>query len=204
MPQFSYFKFRIKDHRYQIYKKFGAFIFLLNGVAFLYLSNGPVAPFTHLLFIVLGVIMVLYAAYAFFSRATDRVYITLYSLAALTWISELGFLTPAAVLIVLMILQILSHYKIFLIIDKDGVTLMNYSLKFYPWSEIKNLVMKDGLITIDLPEHKTLQLEPDFARPLTIQKGGSLNMVTWHVNEDYTHLQDSVNSFYQQKQSTPS
>lgn len=197
MRDLSYFKFRIRDDKYQLYKKFGAFVFLLNAIAFFYLSAADVAPFTHLLFLFLGGLLSAYSIYCFFSKSKDRSYIVLYVISALAWITELHFLTPAVILIALMIMQILAHYKVYIIIQRDGIIVKSYSERNISWKQVQHLILKDGLLTIDL-DKKVIQVYPDFTEPVIIQKGGSLHQQKWNVGEDYDDMETAVNEFYQQ------
>jgi len=42
---------------------------------------------------------------------------------------------------------------------EDGITINTFSKKYYPWSLINNVVLKDGLLTIDYKDNKLFQKE---------------------------------------------
>jgi hypothetical protein len=43
--------------------------------------------------------------------------------------------------------------------DDEGVTINTFSKQYYPWSLINNVVLKDGLLTIDYKDNKLFQKE---------------------------------------------
>ena len=43
--------------------------------------------------------------------------------------------------------------------DDEGITINTFSKKFYPWSLINNVVLKDGLLTIDYKDNRLFQKE---------------------------------------------
>ncbi|HXL56406.1 MAG TPA: hypothetical protein VN958_09125 [Chitinophagaceae bacterium] len=43
--------------------------------------------------------------------------------------------------------------------DDDGITINTFSKKYYPWNLINNVVLKDGLLTIDYKDNKLFQKE---------------------------------------------
>src|SRR6478736_1460024 len=43
--------------------------------------------------------------------------------------------------------------------DDEGITINTFSKKFYPWSLITNVVLKDGLLTIDYKDNRLFQKE---------------------------------------------
>jgi len=44
-------------------------------------------------------------------------------------------------------------------VDKDGVSVNNFPIKKYDWASLSNVVIKDGLITIDYKNNKLFQRE---------------------------------------------
>jgi hypothetical protein len=43
--------------------------------------------------------------------------------------------------------------------DDEGITINTFSKKYYPWSLINNVVLKDGLLTIDYKDNRLFQKE---------------------------------------------
>jgi hypothetical protein len=43
--------------------------------------------------------------------------------------------------------------------DDEGITINTFSKKYYPWSLINNVVLKDGLLTIDYKDNRLIQKE---------------------------------------------
>lgn len=193
MAEYSYFRFSIENEKYFLYRKMGAILLLINGLAFLYLSGADLLPFTKLLFIFLGVILLLYAMYAFFSKSRERSYIILYLVCAFAWISEMGYFSPAVLLTVLMTLQIMAQTRVAVELDKYGVRIRSFRDRFFIWENIKHAVMKDGIMTIDLINNKIFQLEADLKQDIKVQEGGSLNHRDYILGDDYSTLESEVN-----------
>ncbi len=205
MTEYHYFKFLIKNERYPVYRKIAAFIFLLNALALFYLGLQNKAFISRFSLIVIGILFLVYSLFSFFSKInTDKSYITVYIIGAIIWYTEVGSLFPCLVLLGLMALQVLTQTSVTLAIDKEGVRLKSYTSKFYPWAEISNLVLKDGLLSIDLSSNKLLQLEPDLNSAVTVRKGGSLNEVKWEVGEDYPELEFAVKAIFLRKHNNAS
>jgi branched-subunit amino acid transport protein len=43
--------------------------------------------------------------------------------------------------------------------DDEGITINTFSKKYYPWNLINNVVLKDGLLTIDFKDNRLFQKE---------------------------------------------
>lgn len=196
MAEYFYFRFIIKNEKYKLYRRIAAFIFLLLALAFFYASMSAVSSFQRFLLILVGSLLFINTLYAFFSKnESDRSYIGLYLIAAMVWFTEIGGLFPPLILIVLMVLQLLAQTRISLSVSREGVILKSYSENEYTWNEIENMVLRDGLLTVNLSNNKMIQLEADFNLPVTVRKGGSHSDVKWLVGEDYPELEKAVNEF---------
>lgn len=82
------------------------------------------------------------------------------SLAALGWIAQPGdWKWVAAVFIVASILERQVKFPVEYAFDKNQVVFNSLPRKYYAWSDLNNVVLKDGLLTIDLRSNKLIQKE---------------------------------------------
>ena len=175
---------------------------MLNVVAFAFFSSQNVTGFQRLLFIVMAGMFFLFGLYCIFGKPKmKREYIIFYLLAALLWTMEIHFWPVGVVMILLMILNILAEVDTSVIISGKGIELRNYRSKNISWQEVDNVIMKDGLLSIDQKNNKIFQAEPDFTKPFVVRPDntGSMNRVDWTVGEDYPELARSFNNFAKQK-----
>ena len=57
------------------------------------------------------------------------------------------------------LLEILAKQSLSIGVDTGGITLQTFPQKHIPWKELNNVVIKDGLITIDFKSNRILQKE---------------------------------------------
>jgi hypothetical protein len=198
LTDYHFFRFAIRNDKYRLYKRIASFIFFLNALAFGYVAANVTSRFSMLLLIVVSVLLIAYGSYCFFARNTsDRSYIPLYIISALVWATEVQFYLASAILIVLMVMQILAQYKVYLEIDSSSLRIQTYTRRTIAWNEVGNLVMKDGLLSIDFANQKIMQVEPNLTEPVVVQRGGSMNHVKWDaVDEEYDQFEFALNEFY--------
>jgi hypothetical protein len=69
--------------------------------------------------------------------------------------------------------------------------------KEYQWSDFNNIVLKDGLLTLDFANNKIIQVEPDWTEPLlfAIDKDDDIDAYQDIIGEDYPKLEKEFNDF---------
>ena len=60
-------------------------------------------------------------------------------------------------MIVFLFLDILAHRKLKLTVSENKIDYPSFPRKVIEWNEITNLVLKDGLVTIDFKNNKLIQ-----------------------------------------------
>lgn len=76
---------------------------------------------------------------------------------ALCWIFLPGGFYIGLLLFVAALLERQSHIPVEIGIDKDGITLNHFPVKFYNWQLIERCIVKEGIMTIDYKNNKLYQ-----------------------------------------------
>jgi hypothetical protein len=66
---------------------------------------------------------------------------------------------PGALLLLTAIFGVLTKRPDVFIIGDDGITWRALRKKFYPWSSVNQVILKDGMLTIDLTNNTLIQSE---------------------------------------------
>lgn len=77
--------------------------------------------------------------------------------AALCWLILPGGFYIGLLLFVAAFLERQSHIPVEVGMDKDGITLNHFPVKFYNWQLIERCLVKDGILTIDYKNNKLYQ-----------------------------------------------
>jgi hypothetical protein len=134
----------------------------LSLLAFVYTAIYAPKPFGYY-FVIISILLVGTWLYArFFSRSEYVSYKIPLVIAALGWMYEAGVYKLVAVLLgVAFLLEKQVKFAEEIGFDNDGLTFNSFPSKFYKWSDLANVVLKDGLITVDFKNNKILQKELD-------------------------------------------
>ena len=201
-PSHDYFRFKLKRDRYLIYRKRTSIIFILNVIAFIYLATQKVSVFQSIILIVVSVMLLLFSAFCIYSRSSRRKdYIIFYLLPAAVWVIEFGFWPVTVIMLLLMVLNMLVETDTTITVSGKGIEISNFRIKLIQWQEMNNVVLKDGLLSLDFSTNKIFQAEPDFTEPFIVHSmnTGSLNNTEWMVGEEYPQLEFSFNTFTKQQ-----
>jgi hypothetical protein len=105
------------------------------------------------------VFSVLILGSAIYSRVTGSPYRWSLFAAFLSWIFLLYNYWIAVLYAICGILEKQVKFKRELGFDDEGITINTFPEKRYKWHEVSNVVLKDGLITVDLYNNKIIQKE---------------------------------------------
>lgn len=149
----------LKNLQYRYIDLLGLLLSILSAVAFareLTLSNKVgVAYLVGLVFVVGVVIYNLIQ-----SRRKRKVYYSRALLiAALVWMKMPYLQWLAFVFIILGLLEYQAKYSVEIGFDDDRVVINYMFKKVYRWDQFNNIVLKDGLITLDFTNNRVLQRE---------------------------------------------
>lgn len=178
-PSHDYFSFQLKNERYIGYRRNTSLIFILNSIAFAYISTQTVSHFQQIVLIVAVALLIIFALFCIFGKPIrKREYMVAYLLPAALWIKDIHFWPAGLIMVLLLVLNMLIETDTTTIVSDKGIEIKNYRSKQIRWNELENVVLKDGLLSIDFRNNKIFQAI---------------------VGEDYPELERSFNTFVQRK-----
>jgi hypothetical protein len=154
------FEITLKNEKYRLYDRLAVFIFLLNaiGIIFTFFLKGQssivnrTGAFT-LLLLVAAILVHLNKSvnikkeyYFFFAVLFASLY---WILQHVWWLSVL--------LIVLAILYTFSKKKPVVHVSSQRITYPSFPVRSIQWQQLNNLIIKEGLLTIDFKNNKFIQ-----------------------------------------------
>ncbi len=157
------FTFTIKDNRHNYYKKIASSLFLLNAFLFILIALQATSVFSKIILFSAALIIIVYAVYLWrYKKQKERSFVFIYMFAAIIWIA----LTPswyfALVLLFLLFIQLKLENDPLIIVAAEGIQIQGFMQSRYEWTAFSNIVLKDGLLTLDFRNNKILQVEPDW------------------------------------------
>ena len=153
----------LRNDKVKQYNRFAIFIILLNVVVFLAVSYYSPEKYTRNigLFGVIAITVTLLIQY-FFTGTKKRKESIFYSaalvLAFLTWVL-IGYVWASIITIFLVLLYIIARNQVTIHFDNDNVVYSTIPQKIINWNQLNNVMLKDGLLTIDFRSNKIMQAE---------------------------------------------
>jgi hypothetical protein len=154
------FEIELRNEKARTYTLISRIILLLNLAGLVYaglvgIASRPIYPLGGSL--LLAVIL----AYEYTSRGSrpggERFGLA-YSLVIISWMLS-GLYILAAVNFVLLLSQDITRRKLAVLFFDDRIIYPSFPRRTMAWSDLNNIVLKDGILTIDLPGDKLLQNE---------------------------------------------
>ena len=158
------FRLVLNNQKTGFYDRFAIFLAMLTAVAsgILY-SMRTVSSSCHISALVtLASALATVIAFAFPHKPWKkelRFYITMI-VAAITW-TLAGYWWASVLSLILVFLYDRSRKPLAVTVDESGVLYPSFPEKRFAWNELSNLVLKDGLLTIDLRNNHIIQQELD-------------------------------------------
>lgn len=159
------FELVLENKKARLYDRFALFLFLLNGVAIcLLLMNSNNKQFSEKIpgFIVLLLTAVVIFFYFFNKAVKTRELMSLLAAASaiLYWIL-LGYWWIGVITLALSLLYRISKRELKIIVQPEHIIYPSFPKKIFLWVELNNVILKDGLITIDKKDNRLIQLPVD-------------------------------------------
>ncbi len=155
------FELIIKNEKTKYYKAIRDLIAVFNLIGFIYMANKTSEPFDKTLYIIFIVVTVLYILFVLFERVfkkfiNDKLHRTIFLWSAVGW-ARSPYWWLSFILIGFLFLDILAHRKLKLIVSENKIDYPSFPGREIEWNELTNLVLKDGLVTIDFKNNKIIQ-----------------------------------------------
>ncbi len=152
------FELVLINEKVKQYKLFALLIILLNCIAFTYLA----VTRSETRFWSLGVVTWILALFIIqhFAKKRGKEFsakagATLIIIAAYL---SLKFWWPAAIISILAILYVISIRRFIVSVDASQIIYPSYPKRTIQWDELNNIIMKDGLLTLDFKNNKLIQV----------------------------------------------
>lgn len=159
----SSYTFIIKDKKYKSYKKLASFLFLINAILFIILALRSVSISGKLILFTSSCILIAYAFYNWqYKKKKERSYMIMYLLTAIVWISDTPFWYFSIFLLLLLLLQSRMESDFAISLSGQHILVNGFIKSSYGWPDFNNIVLKDGLLTLDFKNNRVLQVEPDW------------------------------------------
>ena len=154
------FSMLLKNEKLRTYTAISWLIIALNFIAFIYMGVSGRAGIANLPYFAAGLLVVIFT-FRFISKREDfeNDSISLcFSIAIISWI-VLQFYWVAAIIIFLFLFQDISRRKLTVLFYDDRIVYPSFPKRTIEWKELSNVILKDGILTIDLKNNKVYQNE---------------------------------------------
>lgn len=135
-------------------------IIALNFFSFLYVGISGLSKFDNLPFFTAGLLLIIFL-FRFLSKreAVENDGLSLsFSVVIIAWI-VMQFYWAAVVAFLLFLFQDISRRKLTVLVFDDKIVYPSFPKRIIEWSELNNVIVKDGWLTIDMKNDKVFQNE---------------------------------------------
>jgi hypothetical protein len=158
------YHFILQDNTQKAYRLFTWFLFFFHIVAAGVIGMNGTANQTRIeliiFFVMLSLLGILYYLFRKQKAWMDALGIAMALLCFVFWEKNVGMVAAIIIALIFLLIMAVKKRKAIVFISADGVVLKRVLSKTrYPWQELDNVVLKDGLLTIDLLSNKILQAE---------------------------------------------
>lgn len=154
------FEFILRNDKRRLYDRFAILIFILNGLAilyFLFFNFQKIVQKGHAL---LSILLILLTLLTYFIPRNRNMRDTIFLFAAISiafyW-ALMGYWWFSLVLVLLFFLYWVSKRKLLVTILTDKIIYPSFPKRIIHWDELSNMMLKDGLLTIDFNSNKIIQ-----------------------------------------------
>jgi hypothetical protein len=154
------FELEINNEKVKSYDRFAAFIFLLNAAAIagsLYAMYGSAGnnKFGFISMIVLLLAILIYI-FNTFKKNNEILFLSAALGIFLYWIFT-GYWWVGVIMLFLFGLYLVSKRKLIVNVEPDKIIYPAFPKRIIAWDELNNVILKDGLLTIDFKNDKLIQ-----------------------------------------------
>jgi hypothetical protein len=154
------FELELNNEKVKSYDRFAIFIFLLNTAAIagsLYAMYGSAGNNK---FGFIGMILLLLAIFIYIfnpkKKNTEIIFLVVSGGIFLYWIFT-GYWWVGTLMLSLFCLYLVSKRKLIVNIEPDKIIYPAFPKRIIAWNELNNVILKDGLLTIDFKNDKLIQ-----------------------------------------------
>lgn len=147
------FELIIKNERIKQYRLLAIFIIVINLVFFIWLAISN--PQLRISALVTAAIIITGFAIEYFTNkysatATGAFFIILFYV-------ESGYWQGAVIIALLALMYMISIRQLIVLVNSNHILYPSFPKKLIEWGELNNMILKDGLLTIDFKNNKIAQ-----------------------------------------------
>ena len=166
------FEFVLKNEKRKLYDRFAVFVFILNGLAILYFLASTYQKTIEKNGLPVILLLLLTLVIYFLAPNKKRKETTFLFTAigiSLYWI-WIGYWWLSLILVFLFFLYRVSKKELRVYIIADNIIYPSFPKRIIQWNELSNIVLKDGLLTIDFKNNKIIQQLIENTAPMVNEK----------------------------------
>jgi len=159
------FELLLKNEKVKSYDRITLFIILINLAIFVLLALQSAEQRIRIISITASLLIVALLVIHFIIKNTKTRSTSLYSFisvlsAAITWMI-IGKWWAALLCFALSALYQISRKPLQVLINPDKINYTSFPVRAIQWNELNNVILKDGILTIDFRNNKIVQAEID-------------------------------------------
>jgi len=160
------FEIVLKNERQVSYTRIRYSVELLDiafFIAYIILEKYPTMKWWAIIYLLAGIVGFEWSLQRKAQKQTTIIAIT-YGLLIIAWFMINGWL--ALLHILLLILNLIAIRELHVLISNTGIVYPSFPAQYIQWDELQNVIVKDGILTIDFKNDKLLQADIDSATML--------------------------------------
>lgn len=155
------YRIALKNAKINQYKQLTFFVFMINWAIFIYLGIMSPVKYTQVSMIIAAAAITLLAAAEYFLRKNNKqqgstfpylIYLTI----AAAWLNA-SYWWMSLVISIIFIFYSIATRELVVEVSKEFVRYPSFPVKKMEWNTISQVILKDGLLTIDLQSNKLYQ-----------------------------------------------
>lgn len=148
----------LRNEKEKFYLWFSWLMIIANLAFFVYLSAASLFKnLGPLVYVFLGIIAITYLRVSKKERnGKPRLYIPFFII-ILGWVNTRAYWWVALIIIILMVLDEIARRKLIVQVLPDKIVYPSFPHREIKWNELSNMILKDGLLTIDFKNNQLIQ-----------------------------------------------
>jgi hypothetical protein len=154
------FELVLKNEKLRFYNRFAVFVSILNGLAIIYFLTSAHLPIIQTISTYLVILLLVITFFIYFlsdNEKTKEAFLLFAAISiALCWIITSHWWL-SGVVVLLLFLYLVSKRQLKVTVLAENIVYPSFPKRIIQWSELSNIILKDGLLTIDFKNNKIIQ-----------------------------------------------
>ncbi|HET9745515.1 MAG TPA: hypothetical protein VFP97_07380 [Chitinophagaceae bacterium] len=150
------FELVLKNDREKAYRRISHLLLIINLISIVFATYLKDQTYWGALIIAIIAAAFVLVSYYFKNKNVVITHSAAFFLFSLGW-QIAGYWVPAALNLVFLVLNGIASKKPVVTISKEEITYPSFPKKQFHWKELNNIILKDGLLSIDFKNNKLIQ-----------------------------------------------